>query len=341
MAVERGAAMQGQTVILRARFELGGTLFTPFNLGDVQILDENLVLVDTVPAAAIIMDAVGMYHVEWAIPNAEPAEIHHDRWFMMTTVGATEKQFTLNFFVLPLSVAAVSSYITVAEAKEYLPADTELTDAQILTLINQAVKAAESCCGQSFVPTTRSMVVDGSGRNVQPLKAKIQTVTEIEFLFDGTWTTVTYNDLRISGSRKMLSAGNSMSFSQQVGLGANRFGRYYSGAGGLGFIGSDFPDCTFPAGFQNIRVTGDWGRFTEVPLDIKDAVGRLVMYAGSCDDPTGSVSEPFSNETVPGGRAYTMRQILKSAMVDRMTGFADVDAVFARYPATFGATTVL
>lgn len=232
-------------------------------------------------------------------------------------------------------------YPTVDQVKEYLPADTELTDAEIGTILTLAIETVESICGQRFEPVTRSIIVDGSGRMVQPLPAPLQSVTAIEFRqSDGSWSAVTYGDIRIGRSRKMLSAGNAVSFSQQVLRGVRRSAWCCGGSGGLSGL-NDYPNCVFPAGFQNIRVTGAWGRWADVPVPIADAIGRLVEYAGSCDNPTGSVNEPFMAESVPGGRSYTMREILRDARANRMTGFADVDAVLARYPATFGTTTVL
>ena len=229
-------------------------------------------------------------------------------------------------------------YPTIADVKAgYLPVDTELTDGEIQTLVDRAIWEAETCCGQSFIPVTRSMVFDGSGRTLQPIRAPLLVLTGIETLCpDGTWAVATYTDVRISASKKMLSWGNSVSFSQAVLRGSGRYDNLLPS--GFSSVSSQ---CIFPAGFQNVRITGDWGKWLDPPLDINDAIGRLVQYAGSCDDPVGSMNNPFETESVPGGRAYGNRTILSQVKANRMTGFPDVDAVFARYPASFGAVTVL
>ena len=133
----------------------------------------------------------------------------------------------------------------------------------------------------------------------------------------------------------MLSLGNTLTPRQRLRGPADTSSSFCSGVSTGGIrCGS------FPSGVQNVRVTGTWGFFTEVPLQIKDALGRLVEYAGSCDDGTGSMSTPFLTESVPGGRAYTLRTILRSAKVDHMTGYADVDAILKRFSLSFSTLAV-
>lgn len=337
MAVERGQAMQGETVILRIRFELGGTLFNPFQINDVQILDASDVLVDTIPAASVVHDGLGMYHANWAIPAAEPTELHHDKWYAKATLGADTKQFELSFFVLPFSASGAGSpYLTTSELAAFLPSDTALTGAEIAALGLLAQEVVESITGQRFLPAAGSRVFDGSGRQVLPLDQPIQSWSKLEYLYrDSGWTDVTpanSYDLRITKSKRMLSLDNAVSFSQ-----GSRRGAYNDG-----FLSSLGGACgVFPAGTQNVRVTGTWGHWSSVPLEIKQAVGMLVRYAASCDDPLGMPGAALASETPPGGRSYQIRQVLFSAKRDRLTGFSDVDSLLLRFPRFSPMVTVL
>ena len=340
MAVERGQAQQGQTVTLRMRFELGGTLFDPVEISQVQILDPSDAVLETITGAAIIKDAVGLYHVDWAIPAAAETETHHDRWFARATAGADMKQFTLNFFVLPFSASTGDSpYLTLEEATSYLPLDTALTSSEISALVLLSQEIVEAVAGQTFLPVDMARVFDGTGRRVLPLDAPLQNWSVLEYLYDSAtgWTDVTptsVHDLRIMRSKRMLALGNARSYAQ----GGRNLHRDY---GCSAILTSALACSYFPAGTQNVRVTGSWGDWATVPRQVKAAVGALVRYAGSCDDPQALPGAAYSVEAVPGGRAYTLRQILFNAMRDRLTGFPDVDSILTRFPTFTPAVTVL
>jgi hypothetical protein len=339
MPVERGQAQRGQTVTLRAVFKLGGTLFNPSAISQVQIIDpDESTVLETITGAAIVHDGIGRYHVDWAIPDTADLDTHFDRWFWTSTVGAVEKQGTLHFLVLAATVGGtLGAYMSVDELKTYLPADTDLTDAQIVTQGALAQETIETICGRLFLPLEEARIFDGTGESIQPLDRHIQAVSEVEFRdCDGTWQTMGFTDVRITKSRKMLSLGNTLTPRQRMNLGSARsYSSLCSGVSSGGIL------CgAFPSGVQNVRITGTWGFYTEVPLQIQDAMGRLVQYAGSCDDDTGSMSNPFLTESVPGGRAYTLRTILRNARVDQMTGYADVDAILKRFSLSFSTLAV-
>lgn len=219
------------------------------------------------------------------------------------------------------------AYLTTAEARAFLPADTTLTDAEIDEMVLLASETAEDCTSQVFLPLIEARVFDGTGKSVLPTRRPIQSVSRIEVLACGSGTDyeIDISAVRIGGSRTMLSLGNTLSFSQG-GMFGSRYRSNLCSSGG-GACGA------FPPGFQNIRVTGSWGRFAEVPRSIKRAIGQLLRYTGVCDDPLAASATPYKSESVTGDRSYTMRDIWASTKVNAMTGFADVDAIFARYKA--------
>lgn len=338
MAVERGSAQRGETVTLRIRFEQSGTLADPSSVDKVEILDESLAVVDTPAVAGVVHDGVGLYHLDWPVPAAEPLELHYDRWTVTPVLGASQKTFTLSFFVHDFSGAAAGTpYLTPAELAAYLPDSTTLSSAEIVELGALAQEIVEAVCGQKFLPVTAARVFDGLGKAVQPVDLPIVrgSVTKIEVLWDDSgWTDATPTDadnVRYMKGRRMIGLGNVLSRSQAAGGVHLPYWLRSHGACGV-----------FPAGLQNVRITASWGRWTEVPRQIKAAVGTLVRYSGDCDDAQGIPSNPYVDESVPGGRAYKLRTILVSgAMVDRLTGYPDVDAVLKRFTRLPRAVAVL
>jgi hypothetical protein len=343
MAVERANAQQGQTVTLRMRFELGGTLFDPSSVNQVQIINPAGVVEETIPAASIVHDGVGLYHVDWAIPAAATIDVWHDRWFANSTVGAVEKQFTLSFYVLPFTATGgTSPYLTSAEALAYLPSDTTITATEAAEMAALAQEIVEAVTGDFFLPVEMARIFDGNGEAYLPLDLELQSVTGWDVrccLSSGAttdWEAQDATTLRIAGSRMGLTIGNLASFSRQVSrrYQIERFTACGSGSV-VSFCG------VFSAGTQNHRITGTWGRWTTVPLQIKAAIGLMVRYAGMCDDPKGVPSNPYVSESIPGGRSYTLRQIRAGATKDTGTGYPDVDAILARVPQPMIAATVV
>jgi len=207
------------------------------------------------------------------------------------------------------------TYITVDEARLYLPAETALTDAQLVTLISLSQETVESITGQKFVPVDEARVLNGSGLSVLDVRDSILSVSQIRFKCGTDWEVQTFDDVRIGRSGMMISLGNSL---------PGRFGR----RAGLQLLATG---CNFPPGFQNVEITGEWGRFLTVPLQIKAAVGLLVKYAAECDDPAGVPTTPYASEGVSGDRSYVYRRIFDGAKTHGETGFADVDAILARF----------
>lgn len=329
MPVERGAAYQGQTVRLRILFQAAGTPVDPFEVRQVEILDSSLAVLATIPAASIVQSGVGQYYVDWAIPAAEAADLHHDRWYSTLTVGATEKQFTLSFLVLTSSgVATGGAYITVAEARSFLPSDTPLTDAEIAEGIALAQEIIEEITGQTFTPIVKTVVFDGQGEPTLSIRRPIQTITSIRLRCDATtWETIDIDDARISGSGTMIAFGNVVP--KPFRRANNR----------CPSICASSACRLFPRGFQNVEVSGTWGAFDEPPRQIRSALGLLLRYALVCEDSSGVPSAAFSSEAVANDRSYTLRQIWSGLSArsgagivkNAMTGYPDVDAILARF----------
>jgi hypothetical protein len=319
MAVERALAAQGQTVQLRMQFRRSGTLFDPVQVRQVLILDQAGATVETFPQGSIIRDSTGMYHVDWAVSATQAVALYNDRWFATSTTGATEKQFTLTFYVLPALAGpgvGVGRYLTPIEVRAYLPPETTLSDAQLAVLVALAQATAEKITGQYFTPITEARVFDGSGMAVQDIQDPIISVSGVRFRCDSSFETQAIEDIRISGSGTMLAIGNVIpgpfSRSSLSRLSAN--------------------GCGWPAGFQNVEITGAWGLYATAPLLIKAAVGLLVKYAAACDNPAGVPYNAIDSENAGTDYSYTLRKIFEGAKTHAETGYSDVDAILAGYP---------
>lgn len=230
-------------------------------------------------------------------------------------------------------------YMTAAEARQFLPSDTPLNNGEIEDHIDDAQEIAETITGDHFLPETLARVFDGTGEGMLPLDFPILSVSGFEILRgidpDG-WEEQGTAGLRIMGSGLGLALGNLTQFSRSVTRGRD-LDRVLHSANVL--------DCgVFPAGTQNIRITGSWGRWQTVPRQIKLAMGLMIQHAASCigTGERGVPSAAFSAESVPGGRSYTMRQLRTNALKDGLTGLADVDSILLRFtPATALVMTVL
>jgi len=325
MPVERAAAQQSETVRLRIDFRLGGTLFDPFEVRQVEIRDPAGVILETIPMGSIVQDGVGLYRVDHAIAAAAEIDNHFDRWYSTQVSGATEKQFSLKFYVLPAMTggAGSSPYLTAAESASYLPEDTALTTGEIAGLVALMQEQVEAVTGDIFQPVTMARVFDGNGEVYLPFDRPLAEITKLEYLDGASWSDVGIDNVRIKRSGRGIVLGNAVSYSRFPSR-TRRFLDQTLGFGGCG---------AFPAGSMNVRITGVWGRWTEVPLQIKAAVGTLVKYAAQCDNPTGLGSNPYSGESIPNDRSFTLRQILRNVSVDNLTGYPDVDAILVRFRA--------
>lgn len=327
MAVERADAVAGQAVTLRMAFRQNGVLIDPFEVRQVQILDKDFAVLETIPAASIVHDSAGRYHVDWTIPSDRPSQVHRDRWFTtLESSGCAETEFTLAFFVLPAAAVtgAAPSYITLAEARAYLPEGSTISDSDLQKIMNRCQAAIERICGQKFAPVSETRIFDGRGIQTLNLRRAIQEVTAITVDGNGcgcngdTGHALDISGIRISGSRTMLACGNLVPYPYR---------RRWSG---LDRFSCDTACCVFPMGFQNIRVTGSWGSWSEPPEEIKHALGLLIQHVGKCDDPRAPHTAAYSAEGFDGWD-YTVRQIWHNVVQDATTGFAEVDSILARY----------
>jgi hypothetical protein len=321
MAVDRSAAQQGQTVRLRGAFTLSGSAIDPFQIRQVEIRDANQQLITTI--TTIVRDSLGQYHVDWPISTTEPATIHFDLWYATAINGGSEEVFTNSFQVLTFSsTTAGSPYVSTDEARLFLPDASEITDAQLAEMVLLAQETIEWVTGQSFLPRSEARKFDGSGKAVLSIKRPIQSVSEARILSchsGNEFSLIDTASIRISGSKMMLALGNVARHSERW---ADAYYPWAIGGFGCGI---------WPAGFQNIQITGEWGAFPTVPRQIKAALGQLMRYAATCDDPLAPPDAAFSSESVSGDRNYTMREVFANATTKNATGYGDVDAVLARF----------
>jgi hypothetical protein len=214
-------------------------------------------------------------------------------------------------------------YLTVAEAAAGLPSDTALSSAEIADYIARFEEDVETITGEIFEPRTMARVFDGNGEPYLPLDRHLRIVTALEYLYGNGWSDVSIQGLRIKPSARGLALGNLASYSRWPSR--NRAINRYADTGLSGGCG------VFPAGSSNVRVTGTWGRYETVPLQIKHAIRQLIRYAGRCDDPANLGSNAFESESIPNDRAFTLRKIRLNALNNQMTGYPDVDAILVRF----------
>ena len=156
MAVDRFAAQQGQTVRLEITFSIGGTVADPFEIRQAEIRNGSDQVVATFGGSAIVRETVGQYYVDWPIPQAEPLEIHFDKWYATGSEGGSEEVFTFNFLVLGFSTTTPgAAYMTLAEARDYLPSDTGITDNQLMMQVALVQEIIETKTGRHFPPGHR------------------------------------------------------------------------------------------------------------------------------------------------------------------------------------------
>jgi len=325
MAVDRFAAQQGQAVRLEVTFKLAGTVFDPFEIRQVEIRGAADNLIATFSGASIVRDTVGQYYVDWVIPATEPLEIHFDKWYATASSGGTEEVFTFNFLVLAFgSSSPGAAYLSLDEARAFLPSDTGITDFQLMNQVALVQEIIETKTGRTFLPITEGRAFNGTGKQVLPIKHPILRVSEARVLScspvcdDGSSDRlIDVCSIRISKSQTMLGLGN-----------VQRYSDRFDGSGYSFPIGC----CgTWPSGFMNIRITGDWGMTDTVPLQIKRVAGILLRHAGKCDDPYGLPSNAFKAESIPGDRDYTLREVWTNVTLNNMTGFPDVDAILSSF----------
>ena len=325
MAVDRGHAQPGQTVRLRAAFSLAGTPVDPYQIRQVEILDENMAVLATISGTSIVRAALGQYYVDWFVPSNEPVTIHFDRWFATASSGGVEEAFTFAFQVLAFSTATAGTpYMTVESARTWLPDASEITAEQLAQMVLLGQETIEWVTGQTFMPQTSARIFDGSGRGTLSIKRPIQSVIEARVLSchpGGEDSLIDPAGIRISGSRTMLALGNVQRYSDRFASGFIGYPWGWPG-GGCGI---------WPPGFQNVQITGEWGAFASPPRQITAALGQLIRYAAVCDDPLGLTDAAFSSESTDGDRQYTMRDIFRKAQINNATGYADVDSILARF----------
>lgn len=331
MAVERGAAQQGQTVRLRAIFRKAGSLIDPFQIRQVEVRSNDNVVLATFTGAQIVRESLGEFYVDWFIPSNETPDVHFDRWYATALSGMDEEQFQFHFLVLPFSTTTVdAAYMTVDEGYEYLPDDTLITAIELQEGIALGQEIIEWCAGQSFLPVTESRVFDGNGRRHLPVNRPILRVSEVLTRPCGCdWTQAMVIDpcmVVISESKTLLGLGN-----------AGRRSASYGYADPPWQLGC----CSYwPNGMQNVRITGDWGRHETVPLQVKAALGALLRETLRCDDPKELPSAEFESESFPGDRTYVLRKVWSNIKANDATGYPSVDAILSRFEKQIEAGTV-
>lgn len=325
MSVPRGQAQQGQTVRLKGIFTLGGTLFDPYEVREVQILaSDGETILRIFNSGEIVHESLGVYYVDWAIPSDEATDVHFDRWFLTASAGGGEDQETEHFLVLAFaSVTAAAPYVSVDEMRALLPGDSTLSDAQLAIMVELAQVSIEEITGNTFLPYPKTVVFDGNGRGMLPLGEPIQSVSEARIVgCGGEGTLIDVTQIRISKSKTNLFLGNVQRRSDCA------YG--YGGPFGSGYVGSVFGCGVWPSGAQNIAISGLWGRYAAVPVTIRGCLIQLVRNAAFCDDPLALPSHAFKSESIPGDRNYTLREVWANVKANAQTGYPDIDAILTR-----------
>jgi hypothetical protein len=195
-------------------------------------------------------------------------------------------------------------------------------------MILLAQETIEWIAGQVFLPVFETRTFNGSGKPAQNVYRPIQSITSIEVLgCDGTsgaTGTIDPASVRIGRGRTILGLGNMQRFGRRLGNALAGVPPWHGLGVGCG---------VWPEGFMNIAITGTWGAFAQVPLQIQQAMGLLIAHAAACDCPTGPMDTPYESESIAGDRSYTLRKIWTQARTSNGTGFPEVDAILSRFNA--------
>lgn len=320
MSVSRYAAEQGQTVVLGIRFETStGALYDPSDISQVEILDADSNVIATIPGASIVNDAVGIYHVEWAIPGAETLGKHYDKWYYTPTAGGTEINATLEFIVYAAGTFSPAAYyLSVADARANCLPDCPLTDSEIQYLIGIAMAIVDRVCNQHFLPVTETRDFDGTGSFYLECDEPMQELKSIENLDDAT-ATYDVSDYRIRGTWLIHKDGRAWPYNQLEPPTGEDAVSYCSGTGEV-----------FSRGWKNIRVEAAWGLYENVPNLVVQATCLLVMYGAKWGTVRGPMFANFSSESTDG-YAYTLRKVFEKASIHQETGLPDVDGLLVKF----------
>lgn len=333
MAVDRWHAEQGLVVRLRAFFRRNDALFDPESISRVEIHRRTgateTELVETIDGASVVQESQGVFYVDWLIPTNQTVGAYVDRWFFIRDSGDAEEFDDAEFAVLfPDSISGGEGYITPAEVREgYLP-NSQLTDAEIDTLIDIATETINLGTGRTFGGTSETLHVNGTGQSWIVLPKHIQSIESITVeTCAGQTTSLDPDDFVIQG-RWLVHKCFLPS-------------RYKWERDGCFVCGCTFGDI-FSMGQNNVAIEGVFGMYAEVPASIRHAAGLLVMYGGADDSRRSPMAFNYDAESTEQ-HSYTRRatDYLSAIVLRGHTGIPEVDAILNRYRAIAGRMFVV
>ena len=161
--------------------------------------------------ANLVTDRVelGRYAAAWTPGSGEVLGAHRIRWFFKVLSSSSEQQFAEDFTVVDAGGVATASaeaslgYTTIANLRDEGVTTSMASDDRLVKLIARASRLVEHWTGRVFMPTPKTIKVDGTGRRGLLLDEAIISISEVHVLDafgfgdSETFTDVELTDLRV------------------------------------------------------------------------------------------------------------------------------------------------
>ncbi len=274
---------------------------------------------------------VGRYAATWTVPETEPAGEHEIRWFHKATSTSAEVEAVERFEVLDglPSLLRGPTYASLKSIRNAYEAACGISDVRLLNVLHRVGSFIERATRRSFLPTFKTVVLDGGGTSTLFLDAPVVAVDAL--IVDGV--VVDAEDWIVYGRDPRIvwsSVGPSASI--VPGWGWSWYQR------------------RFPWGRQSVSVSGVFGHvepnalapWGTVPLEIEHVARLLVArdLTASANAAAGVVySGPISSERTRD-QSVSYETSRAAAWSSGWTGDPEIDGILARWqaPPFVGAT---
>lgn len=327
MPVSRFEAEQGVVVRLRVRFERNDALFDPDSIERIEIHRRtgptDTELVDTIDASEVVQEAQGIFYVDWAIPSDQTVGAYVDRWYFIRDSGDAEEFDDATFGIAIAGTFGSTGIISIDEVRAGYLINSNLSDADIQTLIDQAGEIIYYGTGKNFASPSTTIHVDGTGAPYLILPDAVLEIESIEATEPNCGSSLSSfdpDDYAIKSNWIVSKSFRPMNADP---------------CAGACDLCADPCSGIFPFGHRNIAVTGRFGLYEEIPALIKRAAGLWCKYAGA----DGTISAPAAaNEDSESTQlhSYTRRasDTLAQIHLRGHTGIYEIDHILNLFRAT-------
>lgn len=286
-------------------------------------------------ASNLVADKVGgvagHFAATWAVPSSQAIGRYEIHWRYRFAAGAPYQQTVRAFDVLATVPAiGANGYLTVSDMREEGFSESSIATPRLLRLIGMASSYIDRVTGRFFEPRYATLTVSGTGGRQVMLGDPIIAIASVT-LGNPSATVVGVESMRIFNrhlTERLTNPDDRDNPKVEFVHFADIYGRQRGASVDSPLFGVPYRDMFFPAGVQNINVTGLFG-FTD--------------WDGSC---TGDTPELIRQ----AARLLVARDAAKLAACGdggdrddrkryRLTGEAVRDQSYTLQPLTEGAFT--